>query len=370
VGPRIGTLQKDGLLSESEAGLLKSELSGIVEGVEAKRAVDQRMATCYEPGMIRPAHDSLKRLQERLPLLEKLAAAKSVNPEVVAKVLCTVEDDLAILSRPKLVEDLKPPERSDAPKVRNAAQAALTKIQAVARGIDTSLAKSAAWKTVTDGMAAVAPLAESGKSTERQRQVVEGQLDAAAVAADKLVAEGLLTWAEGEFLKAEMQKLRSEMLRDPPTDTSIQCYQQMVLLPAQQSMDRLTDRLPLLQKMIAQGRISPEVLARALPTVEADLKTLSDEKALGQLDKDRQVEVRSSLVPRVQEVLKQLRTLEKERTGPGCYKVMPVQPRASAGPAEQAARLALLEKMVAAGKVAPDVLAAVCRQMEDAGRHG
>jgi len=310
VGLRIATLQKDGLLSEAEAGLLKSELSGIVEGVEAKRAFDQRMATCYEPGMIRPAHDSLKRLQERLPLLEKLAAAKSVNPEVVAKVLCTVEDDLAILSRPKLVEDLKPPERSDAPKVRAAAQAALTKIQAAARGTDTSLAKSAAWKALTDGMDAVAPLAQSGKSTERERQVADGQLKAAEAAADKLAAEGLLAWPEAEMIKAECGSLRGEMRRDPPTDTKLVCYGAAQFHPpALQSMERLTDRLPLLQKMVALGKVTPEVLARVLPTIEMDIETLRDERLLGQLDKDRQVEARSSLRPRAEEILKQVKAL-------------------------------------------------------------
>ena len=312
VDGRIDTLLRDGLLSEAEGGLLKSELCRLVEGVEDKRPVEMRGATCYWPMTTAPAHYSLKRLQERLPLLEKMAVARAVKSEVVAKALGTVEDDLEILGNAKEIEPLKEAERAEAKKIRDAGQAALAKIQAAARGTDTSLAQSSAWRAVTDGMAAVAPLAQSGKSTEQERQAADGQLKAAEAAADKLTAEGLLAWPEAEILKAEMQKLRGEMVRNPPTDTKLVCYGAAQFHPpAQQSIERLTDRLPLLQKMIASGKITPEVLARVLPTIEADVKTLSDEKALGQLDKDRQAEARSSLRPRAEEILKQVKSLPR-----------------------------------------------------------
>jgi len=315
---RIDTLRKDGLLSEAEAGLLKAELGYVVRGVQSMRPTEMRMATCYKPMMVVPARDSLKRLQERLPLLEKMAEAKALKPEVLVKVRGTVELDLATLGNPKWVEPFKEDERAEAKKACDAARAAIAKIEAAARGKDTSLASSAGWKALADGTAVAAPLARSGRSTTKQREEADGALKVAEAAADRLSCEGLLSSPEAEILKAECARLRGEMYRNPPTPAPLQgavpheiasCYEMVAVAPARQSMERLTDRLPLLTKMVLRGRIAPEVLARVLPTMETDIETLRDERLLGQLNTDEQVEARSSLRPRAEEILKQVKAL-------------------------------------------------------------
>jgi hypothetical protein len=118
-------LQKTKLISEPEAGLLLKDLAVLTAGVQAKRPTEMKMATCYEPMLIQPGHESLKRLSDRLPLLEKLSAAQTIHPEVVEKVLAGIEADIASLAKEEsLKEFAKAEERQKAEKTRDAAKAA------------------------------------------------------------------------------------------------------------------------------------------------------------------------------------------------------------------------------------------------------
>jgi hypothetical protein len=101
-GDKIEALRKAGQISAPGAGLLIKDLQLLTRGVQGKRAKSMRMATCYEPMPHFPARDGLKRLKERLPLLEQLSRVKRVQPAVLAKVLLTVERDLALLARKEM----------------------------------------------------------------------------------------------------------------------------------------------------------------------------------------------------------------------------------------------------------------------------
>jgi hypothetical protein len=94
----VGALVGAGLLTNAEAGLLKLDLAELKLGVQAKRPTEMRGALCYQAMLFRPARDSLNRLKARTPLIEKLAAAETVQPAVVGKVLAAVERDLATLA--------------------------------------------------------------------------------------------------------------------------------------------------------------------------------------------------------------------------------------------------------------------------------
>ena len=122
-------LQKAKLITEPEAGLLLKDLGTLRTGVEAKRPTEMKMATCYVPMMIRPGHDSLQRLSDRLPLLEKLATAVTLHPEVVEKVLASIETDILTLSKEEsLKEFAKAEERQAAEKARDAAKASALRL--------------------------------------------------------------------------------------------------------------------------------------------------------------------------------------------------------------------------------------------------
>jgi hypothetical protein len=117
-------LQKAKLITEPETGLLLRDLGTLTAGVQAKRPTEMKMFTCYQPMMIRPGHDSLQRLSDRLPLLEKLAAAKTLHREVVEKVLVSIETDIQTLAKEEsLKEFAKAEERQKAEKTRDAAKA-------------------------------------------------------------------------------------------------------------------------------------------------------------------------------------------------------------------------------------------------------
>ncbi len=125
----IDALRARGLLSESEAGLVKHDLGVLVTGVQSKRPTEMKMATCYAPMPHMPVQGSLNRLAARLPLLEKLAAAEKVQPSAVKKILGTITQDLAVLSS-KEGMPLSEADQVKAEQVRKAVSAHVARLQA------------------------------------------------------------------------------------------------------------------------------------------------------------------------------------------------------------------------------------------------
>ena len=141
-----------------------------------------------------------------------------------------------------------------------------------------ALEETPEWKAILDAWKFVTPLAESRKSTEAQRKVVEEKVVAVKSAGEKLAAAGLITAAEAQLLHAEIANLRAMILRDPPTDCQFTCYDMMTVSPAKESLDRLTARLPLLRQLAEGGVVHPGVIAKILPTVEQDIQRLAEAK--------------------------------------------------------------------------------------------
>jgi len=136
------------------------------------------------------------------------------------------------------------------------------------------------WQAVLDAWKAVAPLAQTGKSTTAQREAVDKKLESAKQGITKLTESRLLSEAESQLLVSEAERLRGEMYRNPPTDCQITCYDMAFMPPAQMSMERLTKRLPLLKQMATDGKVQSAVLAKVVGSVEADMATLSSKEAL------------------------------------------------------------------------------------------
>ena len=98
-GNDVEALARQGLVTSPEASLLAKDLQRLTLGVQAKRPTEMQMATCYRPMMLRPGRESLRRLSERLPLLERMASAKVVHREVLARVASQMQRDLDTLAR-------------------------------------------------------------------------------------------------------------------------------------------------------------------------------------------------------------------------------------------------------------------------------
>ncbi len=136
------------------------------------------------------------------------------------------------------------------------------------------------WQAVLDAWKAVAPLAQTGKSTTAQREAVDKKLESAKKCITKLTESDLLSKAESQLLVSEADRLRGEMYRNPPTDCQVTCYDMAFMPPAQVSMERLTKRLPLLKQMATGGKVQSAVLAKVVDSVEADMATLANEEHL------------------------------------------------------------------------------------------
>lgn len=164
------------------------------------------------------------------------------------------------------------------------------------------------WQAVLSAWKAVAPLARTGKSTTVQREVVDKKLEAAKKCITRLTDSRLLSEAESQLLVSEAERLRSEMYRNPPTGcqvTQVTCYAMAFIPPAQESMERLTKRLPLLKQMATDGKVQAAVLAKVVGSVEADMATLASEAELKHIPADQHeqaAELRKSAEATVAEI--------------------------------------------------------------------
>lgn len=128
-GRDVETLERVGLLSGPEAGLLTKDLATLARGVQMKRPTEMRRATCYKPMMFVPARESMKRLEDRMALLEELAAQGKVKEEVARRVLMRVARDVVLVAFDrKARSQLSKEERAKARQVGDAAFKLLQKL--------------------------------------------------------------------------------------------------------------------------------------------------------------------------------------------------------------------------------------------------
>jgi hypothetical protein len=179
-----------------------------------------------------------------------------------------------------------------------------------------NLEDSREWKTIIEAWDFARPLADSGKSTTRQRKEADEKLKAAAEAAAVLAGLGLLNTSESGLLSAEADKLKADICREQPTDSTAKCYETMAIQPAQQSFDRLAARLPLLRRLVAESKLHKPAVEKVLATIEADVATLSDEKKLAEIkDADKRADaerIRDSVKTELDKLKKQLPGTAKE----------------------------------------------------------
>jgi len=284
----VDKLVKAGRLLPEEAGLLKQELDRLRKGVVRKRPTELRNATCYRPMLVLPARDALHGIQARLPLLEKLAAAPTVHPAALKKVLGVLDADLALLANPEHTAKLLPQDREKAKAVAGQVGKVLDAVRAkLARSSGPALDKTGQWQAIVEAWRFAKPLADSHKSTIAQRKEAVKKLDGAKKDVASLAGAGLLSAAEAGLLTDEADAIRAEIFRDPPTDSRVLCYETMHVLPARDALRRLQKRLPLLKALAASGTLRPGVCEKVLPTVRADLKALTAPDAVKQLGRDK-----------------------------------------------------------------------------------
>ncbi len=298
-------LVKDRVLTRSEGGLVLKGLQDLAAGVQRFRSKSMMNATCYVPMMVRPAADSAERLKTRLDLLGELVAQPTVRSEVLTQTLAAIEKDLATLADEKNYQYLSEDEKAAAIKTRDETAKRIEQLKT--KLTHGQLERTREWQTITDGWNFFEPLAVSGKSTEAQRKEADAKLFATGKAIIALAATHKLSDEEAQLLLQEARKLSDDIYHNIPPESCVVCYVMMVIPPAKQSLERISQRLPLLQKNA--GTLQSSVLDKILPALEADLKILGDEKQLAQLPGAEREKARS-LRDGAAETLKKIRNAQ------------------------------------------------------------
>ena len=217
-------------------------------------------------------------LDAQLKKLAELTSASDFDGPAAGRMLQSVNASVAILSKPANIAKLTPKGQTQAKLLL----AAATKQTALAKALipigTTNLARSAQWKIVTDAWSYSAPLADSHKSTTAQRKIATEKLKGAGEAISALSAAGLLSTAEAAMLVIDMKRLQSDLVRDPPTDAKIMCYDYGFTPGVQLSMGSLSKRVELFREVIASDRIAPVAMDRIVERVQRELAQLIDPK--------------------------------------------------------------------------------------------
>ena len=278
----LAALTQAGLLTAAEAGLLAVDAARLRTEIYRNPPTDMQVK-CYDMAFMPPARTSLKRLQQQVLLLKTIAAAKKLAPAALDKVVVAIERDLAILADPKQTTHLTVAQKPRAEDLRK--QVAPLVAQIKRRVLAARVGQTAGWAKVDEALTFGTRLGLISSTAQRDQFNVK--LAAAGAALAALAGTGVVTEGESALIKGELDHVRGEVFRRPPTDTQVKCYKMMYIPPARRSFDRLKARLGLLKKLAESGRLNPTVLAKVLPTVRADVEMLSSEKELAKLGQAR-----------------------------------------------------------------------------------
>jgi hypothetical protein len=268
--PRIDGLVSSGKLGEPVAAVLRLDLQEIIQGVSAKRPTELSVATCYSPSFIDPARTSLKRLEARVLLLRKISNTAQLPRPVLVKVFTQFRADLTFLEQADHLALLKPEEQEQARQVIDLGKELLAGLPATGASAEAS----GPWAIFEQGLEKAEPLAQSGLSTTQQRREIIATLAQGQQALDVLTQEGELASPERDLLAAESEYVKERIFANPPTDSQVTCYRQLFLSPQKKSFKRLSERLPLIERLIDSQTLNPKALEKILQGVEADLKIL------------------------------------------------------------------------------------------------
>jgi hypothetical protein len=125
-GADVDLLVKADLLGGTEAALLKEGLDLLADRLPRPYVAE---APVYVTPPL-PIRGNIRRLKERLPLLEWLADHEKPHPAVIEKALEATERDITLLADADQLRPLPPAEQAEAERTRRQAQACVAKIKA------------------------------------------------------------------------------------------------------------------------------------------------------------------------------------------------------------------------------------------------
>jgi len=245
------------------------------------------MVTCYA-ALPPPTGVAVRDIAARVALVEAQARDGNLPAHTLESIAQQLRYHVQFLegAERRLAAGKDPNDAADhalAAEMRSKAVAALTAVQQRLDAV-APLAADPRWETIADVWRFAHPLADSQRSTTAQRQQAAAQLAVARAALERLLHAGRLDQAEHDLLAGLTHSMERAMCLNPPTDTRIMCYTMPVFVPASMSLEALAARLPLLKRLASSSYVTPAVMEKVLPAVEADLAVLTDAGELARLD--------------------------------------------------------------------------------------
>jgi hypothetical protein len=285
-GADLDALVAAGLLDRAEAELLAWRLGKLRGAVARFMTVEEQPVMCYAPMPPRDvARESADRLRERLPILERLVAARALHPRVLAKLLEAAEEDRRALAEAAGAT-------AEQREVLSAAGAALDAL-ATRVTADAALEASECWRRVRTVWAEAEEVASGRRGPypfdARGKEQLLVALGRAREDVLALAGERLLSAPEAALATEELAALTAGVQAKRPTEAlQATCYKPVPFTPDGPSLARLRERLPHLERLASGGVLHPVVVRKLVAAARADLAVVaSAEAAAGKGGKGR-----------------------------------------------------------------------------------
>lgn len=355
-----------------EVKLIKARLATATTqpGAATKPAATEPAPTCYFAGPPAAAAASPQTLKARRDLLGDMQKQDKLAPAVANKAAAVADGAIARAIAAASIA-LTP-----------ATQPAGAATQP-AQKTESAVEKTTGWQVITDAWKHIAPLAESGKSTQAQRDESAKRMKAAQKAIGELVATGVLTKEEAGLLDVDAKRLDTMLRANPPVDSKVSCYEMMYISGAKVSYDNLLIRLPLLESLASSGKIDHAVFAAVAAGIKGDLSKL-DRKSVDEaqdLDADAKKKALDTAAAATAAMAKLTAAAKAASTQPAtapasqpggdvpppmCYGPMPMPLPPERAAVDPAGQERLLQRFTGQGKIAPEVAGMVARAISAA----
>lgn len=284
----IDALVKDRVFQLGEASLLKLEIRELTAGVQRLRTKEAGKLTCYRVATVSPVTISRRRLEARIPLVERLLPGR-VSPLVQETVIKGCEADLAYLEQQADEKRLPEDELAPVTDLIKRSRQALDRLRVTVHAQDVKGYSRETWEKIFEAWERLQKMVADGSTTKEREDISQ-----ALAEVDKLLQqqrdERRLGYEEAQSVSQELSFLLEKARSMPPKDSTITCYKMAYVPPARVSLARLEKRLPLLKKLSAKGGLPKTTLLKLMKAVEADLRQTEDgigDTALSATERDR-----------------------------------------------------------------------------------
>jgi len=325
-------LARVGLLAPEEAEAVTREAEAFRSSAKQDSPTDPMVVACAK-GEETTARRSLNRLVRRLAIVNALGMDWRYYPVDSWGCLRSIKADIAIVAAARKAGP-RPDRLGGAPD----------------------------WLVIEQAWRLAAPLAASGRCTEAQSQEADEWLDAVPACARRLAAGKLLAPEEAVLLTSEAANLDEDIGRSLPAGSEIEGRKMAPFVPAANSLERLSQRLPFVEKLVAGGQVHEAACARIVAAMQADLAVLDDPKEVAKLPEGDRPKAQQ-MVKQAGEALRKLRAF----VYPACYDVQLMLPRRPRSRRELDERLARIETLEGQGRILPAVAALLREGIEQEG---